>query len=68
MDKQEFKRRWESGDDGGGITLEAIASCYVEWGLGSTPRVQPPRAVIRAVLKAADTNDQEDWAQDHEEF
>jgi hypothetical protein len=61
MDKQEFKRRWESGDDGGGITMEDIAACYVEWGLGSTPRIRSPRSVIRAVVKAADTNDQDDW-------
>ncbi len=28
MTKEEFKRRWESDENGGGITYEDIATCY----------------------------------------
>jgi hypothetical protein len=32
MTKQEFKERWESSPDGGGITFDDIAKCAKEWG------------------------------------
>lgn len=54
MTKEEFKRRWESDDVGGGITVDDCADCYVEWGLGTHPRCLPVKKVIAAVVKAAD--------------
>ena len=53
MTKKEFKKRWESDEHGGGITLDDVADCYKEWGLGSQPRCKP----IPEVLKAAGVKD-----------
>ena len=61
MNKQEFKTRWESDDDGGGITFNEIADCYVAWGLGSSPKTKLLTAVQYAVLKAAGTSDAESF-------
>lgn len=33
MTKAQFKKRWDSNEDGGGITFDDIARCAVEWGL-----------------------------------
>ena len=61
MTREEFKRRWESDDDGGGITFNDIADCYTAWGLGGTPRIKPINKVRYAVLKAANCNDAEEF-------
>ena len=61
MTKEEFRRRWESGDDGGGITFDDIAECAKDWGLYSTPRIHDICDVRRAVLKAAGTNDWQEF-------
>jgi len=61
MTKEEFKVRWESDDNGGGITFEDIANCAEAWGLYSTPRIKPILRVRYAVLKAANTNDAEEF-------
>ena len=53
MTKEEFKKRWESNANGGGITVNDCADCYVEWGLGTQPRCKPVKDVIAAVVKAA---------------
>jgi hypothetical protein len=53
MTRAEFKARWESDDDGGGITFDDIATCAVSWGLYARPKVQPIETVMRAVLNAA---------------
>jgi len=53
MTKQEFKQRWESNDEGGGITYDDIADCAVTWGLYSRPKVHPIDDVKHAVLLAA---------------
>ena len=53
MTKSEFKTRWESNEEGGGITFDDIAKCAVSWGLYSKPRIYPISEVFIAVLKAA---------------
>ena len=54
MTKEEFKRRWESDERGGGITFEDVAECAKEWGLYKTPRIHDINEVLMAVLNAAD--------------
>lgn len=61
MTKEEFKNRWESNDDGGGITFDDVADCAKEWGLYSIPRIHDIFEVRRAVLKAAGTNDWQEY-------
>lgn len=62
MTKDEFKQRWESDDNGGGgITFDDIANCAKSWGLFSTPRIHQIDRVLYAVLKAAGTNDAEEF-------
>ena len=41
MTKEEFKLRWESDDDGGGITYAEIADCTIAWGLYQRPKIHP---------------------------
>jgi hypothetical protein len=64
MTKAEFKRRWESDDNGGGITFEDIAACAVAWGIIATPKTQDMYSVRYRVLVAAGTNDAAEWAHD----
>ncbi len=61
MTKKEFKTRWESNDEGGGITYDDIAECAVKWGIYSRPRICDINEVQYAVLKAANTNDCEEY-------
>ena len=61
MTKEEFKIRWESNEDGGGITFDDIADCAVAWGINSRPKISPIDKVMYAVLKAANTIDCEDY-------
>lgn len=61
MTKEEFKTRWESSNDGGGITFDDIAKCAVKWGINSRPKTSPIDKVMYAVLKAAGTNDCEEY-------
>lgn len=62
MTKKEFKQRWESNDDGGGITFEDIAECAKAWGITSTPRIKQIDYLRYQVLKAAGVDDAEDYA------
>lgn len=59
MTKQEFKKRWDSGPDGGGITFDDIADCAQAWGLYSQPRTAPLDKVMYDVLKAANVRNVE---------
>lgn len=59
MTKDEFKTRWESDDEGGGINFDDIAACAQEWGLFATPKIHLMHEVLYAVLKAAGTIDAE---------
>ena len=61
MTKQEFKVRWESNDNGGGITFDDIADCAVSWGINKCPRISRIYTVRYSVLKAAGTIDAEDF-------
>lgn len=61
MTKEEFKARWESNDNGGGITFDDIADCAIEWYVNSAPRTYPISYVRYQVLKAANTVDAEDF-------
>jgi hypothetical protein len=62
MTKHQFKRRWMSDDNGGGITFDDCANCYIAWGLGQSPRAKSLLQVRYDVLKAADVPDAEDYA------
>lgn len=61
MTKSEFKKRWERDENGGGITFDDIAECAKAWGLFATPRIVQIEKVLYAVLKAAKTNDCEEY-------
>ncbi len=61
MTKEEFKKRWESNDTGGGITYNDIANCAIAWHLSSSPRTQRIDMIRYRVLVAANTNDAEDF-------
>jgi hypothetical protein len=61
MTKDEFKKLWESDDNGGGITYNEIALCAKEWGVIDNPFSADMHDVTLAVLKAANTNDWEEW-------
>jgi len=54
MLKEEFKTRWESNENGGGITFEDIGDCAKEWGLCNRPHIMDICLVKDMVLKAAD--------------
>ena len=51
--KEEFKRLWNSGADGGGITCDDVADCAEAWGLFRRPRCARMDDVIAAVVEAA---------------
>lgn len=53
MTKEDFKKRWDSDDEGGGITFEDIARVAVEWGLYRRPKTSNMMEVKEAVLRAA---------------
>ena len=62
MTKEEFKKRWESDDSGGGITFNDVADCAVAWHIAATPRIRRIDVIRYQVLKAADTVDAEEFA------
>ena len=53
MTKEEFRERWDSDENGGGITYDDIADCAKAWGLFATPRIHDIKKVRDAVVKAA---------------
>jgi len=61
MTKNEFKLRWESDDNGGGVTFNDIADCAEKWHLFSHPKTCQIDLVRYAVLKAANTVDAEEY-------
>lgn len=62
MTKEEFKKRWESDDNGGGITMDDIADCAKDWGISERPKIRPMQLIRYQVLVAADVNDAEEFA------
>lgn len=61
MTKEEFKKRWESDELGGGICFDDVADCAEAWGLYRRPRTLQIDRVLYSVLKAADTVDAESY-------
>ena len=61
MTREEFKIRWESNEDGGGITFDDIADCAKDWGLFFKPRCYKIDIVRYEVLKAANCIDAEEF-------
>ena len=57
--KEEFKRLWD--DNGSGITFADIADCAKAWGISSSPRTRTIDEIRYQVLKAAQTNDAEEY-------
>lgn len=53
MTKEEFKKRWESDENGGGITFDDVAQCAKDWGIASRPFIMPIDTVLSKVLEAA---------------
>ena len=53
MTIEEFRERWDSDENGGGITFDDVADCAVAWGLFATPRIHDINKVRDAVVKAA---------------
>lgn len=53
MTKEEFKTRWESNENGGGLTYNDVAACAKAWGLCQTPRTMNINRVLDMVLSAA---------------
>lgn len=61
VSKEEFKRLWEANSCGSGITYDDIAECAKAWGISSSPRIHPIDEITYKVLKAAQTNDAEEY-------
>lgn len=64
MTRNEFKKRWESDDEGGGITFDDIADAAIAWGISSSPKAMPILKVRYLVLAAAGTNDAEEYREE----
>lgn len=62
MTKEEFKRRWESDEDGVGINFDDIAECARDWGIDPSPRTSKIGVVLYQVLEAADVDDLDEYA------
>ena len=67
MTKEEFKTRWESDDNGGGISFNHIADCAVAWGISRTPKTSRIDGIRYRVLKAAGTVDAEEYKPEERE-
>ena len=61
MTKTEFKKLWESNEDGGGITFDDIADCATAWGLHQRPKTCQIDRVRYNVLRAAGVSDAEEY-------
>ena len=61
LTKKEFKKRWESNNDGGGITNQDIANCAIEWRISSRPYTRNMDNIVYQVLKAAEVSDAEEF-------
>ena len=57
MTKEEFRKRWDGDENGGGITFDDIADCAEEWGLYTTPRIHPIDVVAHEVTVIAGCKD-----------
>lgn len=66
MTREEFKRRWESDESGGGITMDEVADCAQAWGIADRPKIRPMQLILYQVLKAADVSDAEEYKPEEE--
>lgn len=57
MSREEFAQRWDSDEEGGGITYDDIAECAVAWGITSSPKAQSVDDVARRVVEASGAAD-----------
>jgi len=53
MTREEFRIRWDSNAQGGGITYDEIAECAIAWGINSYPRTAPIELIKKLVVKAS---------------
>lgn len=67
MTKEEFRERWDSGDDGGGITFDDIKRCAIEWGLYKRPMIIDPHLVAAQVIRAAGCKDQYEYGEENQD-
>jgi hypothetical protein len=67
MTKRQFKKRWESDDDGGDICMDDVAECAVAWGISSRPKIQPMGDILYRVLCAVGVTDAEEYKPGDEE-
>lgn len=58
MTKEEFAKRWDSDEEGGGITYEEIAECAISWGVSSRPRTTNMRKLAKRVVEASGAEDE----------
>jgi hypothetical protein len=61
MTKEVFKKRWESNNNGGGITFNDIAECAKSWGIAAKPKIMPIDKIVYETLKAAGTKDADEY-------
>jgi len=61
MTKEQFKTRWESNNSGDGITMNEVAACAKAWGVSNSPLITQMDHLLYKVLKAAKTNDAEQF-------
>jgi len=57
MTKEDFAERWDSDDDGGGITFDDIAKCAEDWGLYERPKTHNINEVLKKVVEASGASD-----------
>lgn len=57
MTKEEFAKRWDSDEEGGGITYDDIAECAISWGVSARPRTQNMKKIVERVVKASGAKD-----------
>lgn len=61
MTKKQFKKRWESNENGGGITFDDVADSAKKWGISQSPRTEDIFKIRYRVLKAAKVKDADEW-------
>ena len=57
MTKEEFKARWESDENGGGILFDDVAKCAIAWGISSRPKTENIHKLLDKDLDAANCNE-----------
>lgn len=55
--KEEFAKKWDGDDNGGGITWDDIADCAKAWGVYDKPRIHDMYTVRKKVVIASGAKD-----------